>query len=266
MSVLHKAAATPADAAILSAMPRLLAAFIRRWLAAPQVEVGQKGSKVLGDLLDIDCELPPPPPPSVTGGTRNELVLRKAPGQGKLWRLLFGDKGAYTFLLSLCAGTHPDTAGDAHQLSLAQGRLLRILPRLAALDFRAVSRSEFTAVNPAHLTNGHSESDSAASGPRSGDGILQFAALRMVNKGDILMHLNLVDFFETFVSLMRITDHSASKLEVIRALVSAATAEDATLKEALLTLPDRAVEEEADSLRRWLREVMPGNSVRLAVR
>jgi hypothetical protein len=264
MTVLHKAAASPAAAAILSAMPQLVAAFLRRWLAAPQVEIGQKGGKVLGDLLDIDCELPPPPRPSVRDAPRTELVLRKAPGQAKLWRLLFLEKSAYMFLLALCSGRHPDTT-DPHQLSLAQGRLLRILPRLSALNFQAVSRSAFTATTPVHLTNGH-DGDSSPAGPRSGEGLLQFAALRMVDKSDVLMHLSLVDFFEVFVSLMRVTERSVHKLETIRAIVAEAVAEDQELKEALVSLPDRTVEEEADDLRRWLREVMPGEPVRLAVR
>lgn len=219
---------------------------------------------MLGDLLDVDCELPPPPPPSARDAPRTELVLRKAPGQAKLWRLLFLEKGAYMFLLALCSGRHPDTS-DAHQLSLAQGRLLRILPRLAALNFRAVSRSAFIATTPVSLTNGHSD-DAPCSGPRPGEGLLQFAALRMVDKSDVLMQLNLVDFFEGFISLMRVTEYSAYKLETIRAIVAEVAAEDPVLKEALLTLPDRTVEEEAEDLRRWLREVMPGESVRLAVR
>jgi hypothetical protein len=88
----------------------------------------------------------------------------------------------------------------------------------------------------------------------------------MVDKGDVLMHLTVVDFFEAFLALMRLTDQSAYKLDTIRAMVAEAVAGDSKLKEALLTLPDRTVEEEADDLRRWLREVMPGETVQLAVR
>ncbi|KAL2018171.1 hypothetical protein VTK56DRAFT_1196 [Thermocarpiscus australiensis] len=287
MTVLHKAAVSPADTAVLSSMTPLVTAFIRRWLAAPQVEVGQKGGKVLGDLLDIDCELPPPsPPPHPNDSTpQTSLVLRKAPGQGKLWRLLFGDGAMYTTLLDLCAGRHPATAGSAHQLSLAQGRLLRILPRLAALNFPAVTRSRFTAPTPVHLTNGdaatHDDDDyddddandavwstttttttttitTSPSPPRPGEGLLQFAALRMVRKDDLLMHLSLVDFFETFVSLMRVTADAAHKVETLQAILGEATRGDAVLRDALRSLPDRTVEEEAEGLRAWLGEVLPG--------
>jgi hypothetical protein len=88
----------------------------------------------------------------------------------------------------------------------------------------------------------------------------------MVQRSDTLMHLSLVDFFETLVSLMRVTEHSALKVDTLRAILGEATARDEVLREALLSLPDRTVEEEADDLRRWLQEVMPGEAVRLAMR
>jgi len=262
MTVIHKAAANPGDVAILSLMASLVAAFIRRWLAAPQVEVGTKGGKVLGDLLDIDCELPPPPPPS-QAEDNTALILRKSPGQGKLWRRLFGDKTMYLLLLDLISGRHADTSGNTHQLSLAQGRILRVLPRLAALNFQAVSQSAFVATTPSRLTNGHG-SDSST-GPKEGEGLLQFAALHMVDKADTLLHLSLVDFFEVFVSLMRLTEYSAHKVETIRGILRQALADDPLLKESFEALPDRTVPEEADSLRRWLREVLPGE-VQIALR
>ncbi|KAL2128997.1 hypothetical protein VTI74DRAFT_8385 [Chaetomium olivicolor] len=276
MAVIHKAAARPADVDLLSSMTHLVAALVRRWLAAPQVEVGQKGGRVLGDLLDIDCELPPPAPPTrPADAAHHELVLRKAPGHGTLWQLLFADAAMYSLLLNLISGRHTDTANDPHQLSLAQGRVLRILPRLASINFRAVSHSTLTHPTPIHLTNGHGNSNGLPDGnqppptplspPRQGEGLLQYAALRMIQKSDVLMHLSLVDFFETLVSLLRVTEHSPLKVEVLRRILGEATAGDDVLKEALLTLPDRTVEEEAEDLRSWLGEVMPGEA-RLALR
>ena len=263
MAIVHKAAARPQDIATLCSLAPLVSAFVRRWLAAPQVEVGQKGGKVLGDLLDIDCELPPPPPPTrPVDPLHTALVLRKAPGEGRLWRLLFTNPPLYTLLIELVSGRHPDTANDPHQLSLAQGRLLRILPRLASINFPAVSHSPVTSI---HFTNGGGEEEPSGP-PRPGEGLLQYAALQMVQKSDVLMHLSLVDFFETLVSLLRVTEESPLKVETLRALLREATAGDETLKEALLGLPERTVEEEADDLRRWLGELMPGEAVGLPMR
>ena len=269
LAILHKAAASPEDITTLCSATLLVSTFIHRWLTAPQVEVGQKAGKVLGDLLDIDCELPPPPPPTrPVDPLHTPLVLRKAPGQGRLWRLLFTDLPTYTLITDLVSGRHLDTANDPRQLSLAQGRLLRILPRLAAIDFRAVSHSQITPPTPIHFTNGTGSDANAEQGhPKPGEGLLQYAALRMVQKTDVLMHLSLVDFFETLVSLLRVTEASPLKRETLRAVLGEATAGDDILREALLGLPDRTVEEEAEDLRRWLGEVMPGEEgVRLAMR
>lgn len=264
MAVLEKAARTRDDAALLAKMPRLVAELLHRWLLSPHAQVGAKGRRVLGDLLDTDCELPPPPASSVE--VQTDIVRRRAPGLGAVWRLLFRDRDTYRLLLDICSGRHPDTAAaDAQQLSLAQGRLLDILPRLAVLNLRVVSESDIPAGRPAHATNGGGHTDDEPGAGRLGnDGLLQFAALRMVDKKDRLMHLNLVTFFEGFVSLMRATEHSPYKLETLRALLREATADDEMLKTALVGLPDRTVPEEADELRGWLQQVLPGESVRIA--
>ncbi len=262
LAILHKAAASPDDITTLCAASLLVPTFIHRWLTAPQVEVGQKASKVLGDLLDIDCDLPPPPPPTrPVDPLHTPLVLRKAPGHGQLWRLLFTDTPTSTLITDLVSGHHPDTAHDPRQLSLAQGRLLRILPRLAAINFPAVSHSQTTPPTPIHFTNGtNGAADNSEQGhPRPGEGLLQYAALRMVHKTDVLMHLSLVDFFETLVSLLRVTETSALKTETLRAVLREATAGDEILRGALLGLPDRTVEEEAEDLRAWIAEVLPGS-------
>jgi hypothetical protein len=186
----------------------------------------------------------------------------------------------YSLLLDLVSGRHPDMQANPRQLSLAQGRILRLLPRLAAIDFHTISHSDFPAPTPTPLVNGDANANGTmednANGethptppplqpPQPGEGLLQYAALRLVQRTDLLMHLSLVDFFETLVALMRVTEASAAKLETLRAVVGEAVAGDEVLRDALLSLPDRTVEEEAEDLRRWLGEVMPGE-VRLAVR
>ncbi len=154
MAIMHRAAQTPVEAALLSSMRLLFTAFLTCWLISPESDVGEKGIKVLGDLLTVDCERPPP-----IGASRGD------PGQGKLWRLLFQDRPVYDLLIALVSPGRPDMT--TIQLSLAQGRLLRLLPRLAMLDFSTV--------------NG---------------GLLQFAALRMVDKKDQLLYCTVIDFFE----------------------------------------------------------------------
>ncbi|KAI8626590.1 hypothetical protein F5Y19DRAFT_478453 [Xylariaceae sp. FL1651] len=243
MAVLDKAAVSPSDAAILAAMKNVVASFLTQWLSAPQVEVGEKGSKVLGDLLDVDCETRPPYGVAVSGV---EVVVRRPPGQGFMWRRIFHDRDIYSLILSLCSnGPHQNTPGEAtaQQLSLAQGRLLRVLPRLAALNFAAVTKTDFPELNHQYAKSENS------------DGLLHFAALHMIDREDMLMHLSLVDFFEALLSTQRITPFSAYKMDTLRKLYRAATHQDDILKNAILSLPERTVPEEADELRRFIYDV-----------
>ena len=71
------------------------------------------------------------------------------------------------------------------QRSLAQGRLLRLLPLLAVLDLNILSRSHFPDAERAY---GASEK-----------GLLHFAAIDMVDQEDVLMHVTLLEFFGELV-------------------------------------------------------------------
>ncbi|KAI0173185.1 hypothetical protein GGR52DRAFT_375962 [Hypoxylon sp. FL1284] len=238
MAVLEKAAGSPGDAAILAMMSAIVTGFLAQWLGAPQVEVGEKGSRVLGDLLDVDCNTRPPHGLAVNG---TEIAVRKPAGQGLVWRRVFHDRDVYAGILSLCGGAGPLST---QQRSLAQGRLLRVLPRLAALNFRAVTWTEFPDLNERH------------GGFSGSGGLLHFAALHMIDKDDMLMHLSLIDFFETLLSIQRITPFSTYKLDTLKALVKEATSQDEELRAALLNLHERTVPEEAEDLQRFIQEVM----------
>ncbi|KAI0378866.1 hypothetical protein F5Y04DRAFT_283528 [Hypomontagnella monticulosa] len=236
MTVLEKAAKSPSDAAILAMMNNLFTSFLTQWLSAPQVEVGEKGIKVLGDLLDVDCDIRLSDGLAVNG---TEIAVRKPAGQGLVWRRIFHDRDVYELVLSLC------TNGlDTQQRSLAQGRLLRVLPRLAALNFRAVTWTEFTDLNQRFANfNGNG-------------GLLHFAALHMIDKEDLLVHLNLIDFFEALLSIQRVTPFSTYKMDTLKKLVGDATAQDNVLKAAIVSLPERTVPEEAEDLTRFIREIL----------
>ncbi|KAI1383762.1 uncharacterized protein F4822DRAFT_50424 [Hypoxylon trugodes] len=237
MTVLEKAARSPSDAAILAMMNNVVTNFLAQWLSAPQVGVGEKGSKVLGDLLDVDCDTRPPDGLSVNG---MEIAVRKPPGQGLVWRRIFQDRDIYDLILSHCT----DGRLSSQQQSLAQGRLLRVLPRLAALNFRAVTWTDFTDLNQRYANfNGNG-------------GLLHFAALHMIDKEDMLVHLNLIDFFEALLSIQRVTPFSTYKMETLSKLVKDATTQDDTLKKAILTLPERTIPEEAEDLTRFIHEVI----------
>ena len=249
MTILEKAAKSPAEAAILAMMKPVLSSFLIQWLSAPQVEVGEKGSRVLGDLLDIDCDTRPQDGLSLNG---MEIAVRKPPGQGLMWRRIFHDRDVYALILSLCSpgpNSHPDPEIprlSVQQRTLAQGRLLRVLPRLAALNLTALTRTDFPDLNERY----------AGGGADRDAGLLHFAALHMIDNEDTLMHLNLIDFFEALLSIQRITPFSTHKVDALRKLVGEATARDPILKTAILSLPERTVPDEADELRAFIGQVM----------
>ncbi|KAK1832622.1 hypothetical protein QBC39DRAFT_68870 [Podospora conica] len=227
MTILHKATTSPSQ---LASMPDLVAAFLRRWLASPFVEVGQLGGKVLGDLIQADH-----------ASSASSPFFRAVTGPGEPHHQLITD---------LCAGRHPDTRDDAHQLSLAQARLLRVLPRLAGLNILQVAGSA--------LSNGN----------RPGAGLLQWAATGMVDKSDRLLHLSLVDFFKELVVVMRTAEgaRAPGAVETLRALLVEAMAEDELLRGALAKLPEEMVEEEVEEMRAWLKELVPGQVWEVPVR
>jgi hypothetical protein len=243
MTILHKAARSPGDAAILAAMKDTVTSFLAKWLGAPQVEVGEKGSKVLGDLLDVDSDTRPPEGLALSGV---EIAVRRTPGQGFMWRRIFHDRDVYELIISLCSnGSHHSSADGLTplQLSLAQGRLLRVLPRLAALNLATLTKTKFPEL---HQQFGN---------PTADEGLLQFAALHMIDKEDVLMHMNLIDFFEALLSIQRITPFSQYKMDILRTLFREATGRDDVLKKAILSLPERTVPDEADELGRFLHNI-----------
>lgn len=207
---------------------------------------------MLGDLLESDCETIRPTE-GVNGASSYDFnglstTRRRIPGHGRLWRVIFTQRPFLELIKTLCSPetAHPPTR-PRHQTSLSQGRLLRLLTRLATLDIRAISTAHHQDLFPLSTT---------AIAP-SDQGILQWAALEMLSgSDDILMHLNLIDFFETFVSVMRVSRLTLEENAIVKKLVKVAAEGDGQLKEALRGLPNRTVEEEAEPLRAYISDLL----------
>ena len=170
-------ARSPSDVAILSVMQPFILQLIKTWLSAESVDVGHRATEVLADLLELDS-------PNRRAGTLNfemnggKSELKAEPqGQGLLWRRIFGDAEIFGAMFDLCSGKG---GLDERQRSLAQARLLRLLPRLAALDID-VLRMPLTGASDESM---HVEK-----------GMLWWASVEMVDRTDVLMHITLLDFF-----------------------------------------------------------------------
>jgi hypothetical protein len=195
LTIIRKAAHTSSDVAILSLMKDVIKAFITTWLSSPSVEVGEQATQTLAALLETDCAVAAAQSSSIANGVNGlhiTPISSRSPGQGLLWRRLLHDQDIYGLLIGLLSAgiawasitssdPQPEHILSRRQQSLAQARLLRLLPRLAGLDVKDLTRSDFADVHIAHgLIRGE-------------EGILDFAVLQMVDKADVLMHITLID-------------------------------------------------------------------------
>ncbi|KAL4732387.1 hypothetical protein ACLX1H_001402 [Fusarium chlamydosporum] len=245
LNIIQKAADNAREVDALAALPQVVEELLRTWLSSPDSDVGGRSTRVLGSLLETDCDIMPESHMTNgvngTSSSETELVKRHIPGHASLWRLVIWDRYYLEILVSLCR-----PAIINRQATFAQDRLLRIIPRLTALHPRAMAISPFADIFP--LPDYADDS--------MGHGLLQWAALNMVDTGDILMHQTLIVFFESFVSIMRIAGDSADKDAIVRNVVKTAVSQDQELKQALRTLPDRTVQEEAEPLAKYISRIM----------
>jgi len=203
IAIIEKASKKSSDTAILSMMKGLVEQLLRTWLSTPHVEVGEKATQALSDLLAVDCD---------------------KIGQGLLWKRIFQDRETYGLLFSLCSlettGTDEGEL-DERQKSLAQGRLLRVLPRLAVLDFHAISHTAFPDVEERYsLHDGE-------------HGLLFFAGLHMVDKEDMLMHITLIDFYAELLNELSVTEPTFPTMQLLASLLEKAVRSDTTMAKSL---------------------------------
>ncbi|KAI9875564.1 MAG: hypothetical protein M1830_008333 [Pleopsidium flavum] len=183
LELLMKATYTASDAAIVAGQPGVAMALIQLWLCTPETAVGQKAQEVLWGLLEVDHK-------RQTQEEHRDLSVRidgnieRGEGQGLVWRRLFGDRDIYGRLLSICS---LQTVGQANQPSkrdktVAQARLMDLIPKVAKLDWDIISVSHFPDIESYYGVKG--------------GGLVEFAALHMVDVADdLLMHVTLIDFF-----------------------------------------------------------------------
>lgn len=246
LNIIQKAATSPAEVDSLAASPDLVEELLRTWLSSPDADVGGRATRVLGSLLETDCDIIPETSATTkgvngTGSSETELVKRHIPGHASLWRLVIWDRHYLEIIVSLCR-----PAIINRQATFAQDRLLRVIPRLTALHPRAMAISPFPELFP--LPEYADDS--------IGNGLLQWASLSMVDTSDVLMHQTFIVFYESFVSIMRIAGESADKDAIVRNVVKTATSQDQELLQSLRTLPDRTVQEEAELLAKYISRIL----------
>ncbi|RDA85143.1 hypothetical protein CP532_1578 [Ophiocordyceps camponoti-leonardi (nom. inval.)] len=223
LAVVGKAASSPAEAEKLAELPDIVVETLRRWLDSPDVGVGERAAKVLARVLETDCGSAA----EVVNGTCNDEP--RPHGRHRIWPIIFEDDNNLAIIRHLCTLGH-DPSRSTYDVTISQGRLLRLLPPLAALDIRSVTAPTFL--------------------PDANQGLLQWAGLSMVDKSDRLMHLSLVDFYESLVASMRHIPHARDA--TLKSLVNTAARGDSVVDEALRTLADRVEDDDAPDVRSYV--------------
>ncbi|KAI9808476.1 MAG: hypothetical protein M1827_007229 [Pycnora praestabilis] len=191
LTLLEKAGLRASDVAIMAGRPDIVRALVELWLCTPDTAIAQKCDFVLWGFLEVDYNRR-----SVSLGDEDDMTdgqSGRRGGQGLMWRRLFGDKDIYGILFSTCSLKSEGPLGKREK-TVAQARLMDMIPRLANLDWAA-------------LQSQHPEVESMY-GLQDKEGLLDFVALHMVDvDDDILMHWTLIDFF---ANLLKISPETAS--------------------------------------------------------
>lgn len=189
LSLLEKATANSNDAQALANRPSVIAAIVRLWLCAPDAGVATQAQDLLTALLRASKNEPTTVP--------GEAMF--AYGAGPMWKRLFNDRDIYSLYYHYTSLT-PLSAPPLPLLSkrektISQARLLEWLPKVGALDWNTIA-------------TGHGSEVEREVGLGEGQGLLHYAALKMVDTDDdILMHVTLVNFFRELITTVKTKPH-----------------------------------------------------------
>ena len=171
LNLLQKAQHRIGDVGIVARKADVVGALVRLWLCSHDTAVARLAHEVISGLLQAEVE------------SRENTI---SPDGKWMWRRLFGDRDIYGSIFSICSLT---TAGQDGQPSkrektVAQARLLDMILRI---DGDAVRQSQIPEIEKQYGVNE--------------GGLLHFAAIHMVDyRNDVLMHVNLLDFYAMYLS------------------------------------------------------------------
>lgn len=178
LSLLNKAGQVPSDAAIVAGDPELVASLVELWLSTSSTAVAQAAFDAIWALLEIDLAS------ALENGESVNTGREAVEGQGLVWRRVFTDKRVYGLLFSLCSLLE-DGPLSSRQKTVAQGRLMDFLVKAGRLRWDIISRSQVPEVESKYQSSS----------------LLHFAASKMVDTSDVLMHMTLLNFFRELLEI-----------------------------------------------------------------
>lgn len=190
LTLLGKATARSNDAQTLANRPGVMAAIVRLWLCSDRPGIATQAEQLLTDLLRVSKNEP---------ATVSEETSLHTYGAGPMWRRLFNDRDInslyyhYTSLKSLTSPPQPLLS--KRDKTISQARLLNWLPKVGALDWNSI-------------VTGHGIDVEREVGLNDNQGLLHYAALKMVDTDDdILMHMTLINFFRELIITVKTKPH-----------------------------------------------------------
>ncbi|KAL1968938.1 hypothetical protein VTN77DRAFT_772 [Rasamsonia byssochlamydoides] len=181
LSLLGKASGSPGDAAVVAGNSDLVVSLVELWLSTSTTEVAQAAFDVLWSLLEVDH----------TGSLKTESdgngTQETARGQGLMWRRIFTDKDVYGYLFSTCSLVDAGVPGQLskREKTVAQGRLMDFVVKAGALRWDAITSSHIPEIESKYQSSN----------------LLHFVACRMVDTGDVLMHMTQLNFFRELLQI-----------------------------------------------------------------
>ncbi|KAI4619785.1 hypothetical protein J4E83_005641 [Alternaria metachromatica] len=190
LTLLEKATTSSTDAQALANRPAVILAIVRLWLCTQDAGVATQAEELLTSLLEVSKN----EPVSIDGKSSLHTY-----GTGPMWRRLFSDRDIsslyyrYTSLKDLTSPPQPLL--NKRDKTISQARLLSWLPRVAAMDWNAV-------------TSSYGLEAEKEVGLKEGQGLLHYATLKMVDtEDDMLMHMTLLQFYSTLITTVKAKPH-----------------------------------------------------------
>ncbi|KAI9817323.1 MAG: hypothetical protein M1826_001638 [Phylliscum demangeonii] len=187
IEVVKKAASNAGDTAVVAGWKDVVSELISAFLLADTAVSLPIRREVLESLLITDHAEDDDLRPDTIIKASNFARSPGSHGQGLLWRRLFEDRDIYSLFFTstgLGASGSRDRPRTKNERTVAQSRVLDLLPTLVKVDFNMIRISHFPDVESTYGLKGREE------------GLLDYAAIHMVDfKEDVLMHMVLLDFF-----------------------------------------------------------------------
>ncbi|KAH6889181.1 hypothetical protein B0T10DRAFT_48178 [Thelonectria olida] len=247
LEILSSAGRNAAKVAVLRDHPEVTRQMMSLCLNSEDVSVSQTAMRVLRTLLEANHESVRPNGVHHHAANGNDGPA-DLPFDNVLWRQLFSDEQGLLTILDSCHATSANTAEDMKRITTAQGRLLEFLPQLIHVNPDAISTARFP--ERYRLTQ-----ETSLPG---GYGVLQWAALEMIDRTDELMYRQLLDFWRALILRVYIESETSCIRTILSAMMHSAVWHDEGLIEVFRQIPDQAIhlyqagEVEADAMRQGL--------------